>query len=113
MDRPELDRRIKRIVAISQELATLHKQTHPAFSIGSIGIWIVSGGLGVAGMAMSVLTGGASLLLSVLGVLVFLIDMARQVQATAHSEELRRYARQLEQELRDHAEFVRRFAKPS
>jgi hypothetical protein len=112
VDRSELDRRTKRIVAISEELATLYSQTQPAVSIGSIGIWIVSGGLGVAGVALAAPTGGSSLLLSVLGMLVFLIDMARQVQATAHSEELRRYARQLEQELRDHAEFLRRFGRP-
>lgn len=112
MDRSELDRRIKRVVAISNELAALHKQTQPPVSIGSVGIWIVSGGLGIAGLAMAAGTGGLSLWLSVVGMIVFLIDMARQVQATAHSDELRRYASQLEQELRDHLEFIRRFGRP-
>jgi hypothetical protein len=40
---------------------------------------------------------------------VFLIDMARQIQIAARTREQHTRARQLEQELVDHAEFIRRF----
>jgi hypothetical protein len=113
VDQAELDRRVRRILAIRQELAALYKQTHPGVSVASIGIWIVSGGLGLAGVALAYPTGGSSLLLSVLGMVIFMIDLARQVQSAADSEELRRHAAQLEQELRDHLEFIRRFGASS
>jgi hypothetical protein len=79
VDRSELDRRTKRILTISEELATLYNQTQPALSIGSIGIWIVSGGLGVAGVALAAPTGGScpsTKLDRVLCVETFLRDVA-------------------------------------
>jgi Flp pilus assembly protein TadB len=105
----ELERRIRRIAAIRAELQSLYSKTQPGLTAAGVGIWIVSGGLTVAGLALAVPSGGSSLLLSVAGMIVFLIDMARQIQTYAQTREQRAYARQLEQELVDHAEFIRRF----
>lgn len=105
----ELDRRIRRIIAIRGELQVLYSQTQPGVTAGSVGIWIVSGGLTAVGLALAVPSGGLSLLLSAAGLVVFLIDMARQIQITARTSEQHRRARQLEQELLDHLEFIRRF----
>ena len=109
MASPELERRIARIRHIQRELQELYRETHPGVTAGTVGIWLASGGLALAGVALAVPTGGVSLLLSVAGVVVFLIDMARQVQATARTREHRRRAHDLEQELLDHLEFIRRF----
>jgi hypothetical protein len=105
----ELEQRIRRIVAIRRELQALYSQTQPGLTAAGVGIWIVSGGLTVAGLALAVPSGGSSLLLSAAGMVVFLIDMARQIQIAARTREQHTRARQLEQELVDHAEFIRRF----
>ena len=111
MEFSELETRIRRIHAISDELRQLSRQTQPAMSLSGIGLWVVSGGLTVAGLALAVPSGGLSLLLSAAGMVLFLIDMARQIQGAARTRELRQRAQQLEQELRDHLEFIRRFKK--
>jgi hypothetical protein len=64
---PEPDRRarIRRIREIQRELQELRRQTQPPITARSVGIWIVSGGLAATGVAMSVPSGGWSLLVSV------------------------------------------------
>lgn len=106
---PERRARIRRIRDIQRELQDLRRQTQPPVTARSIGIWIVSGGLAATGVALSAPSGGWSLLVSVAGMVMFMVDMARQVQAAARTREQYRRAQQLEQELLDHLEFIRRF----
>jgi cytochrome c-type biogenesis protein CcmH/NrfF len=110
---PELSRRIRRIEAIRIELIELHHEIHPRATLSTIGLWCASVTLCIAGLVLTPPTGGISLVLSVGGVLLLMIDTARQIQSAARSSEQRQHAERLEEELRDHLAFIQRFGKLS
>jgi hypothetical protein len=108
---PELVRRVRRIQAIRKELAALYAETHPSPTRGTIGLWLTSVGLCVAGLLLTPPVGAIALALASGSVLLAMIDTARQIQTAARTREQRKHAERLEQELLDHLAFIQNFGR--
>ena len=91
----------------------LYHETQPPATRSTIGLWFASVGLCIAGLVLTPPTGGISLVLTGAGVVLVMIDTARQIQGAARTSEQRRRAQWLEQELLDHLAFIQRFRKRS
>ena len=95
----KLDRALARLRRFQKELEDLDARS--TLSKWTIGVWIASGALGLGGIALAPFSGGASLLLSVAGFVVFLVDMAKQVADNAKTVAARERAEAILSGIRD------------
>ena len=107
----EIDRLTKRILTIQQELGELHRRNPPKLTPFNIVKWVAAGSITFGGLMLAAPTGGASLLLSLGGLVIYLIDIAQLIQSGARSSEDKLRAALLEQELRDHLVRISRLGR--
>lgn len=82
---------VREIIA---ELTALRQQSR--VSRWDLGMWLLSGGLGIAGVVLAPPTGGLSLVLTAASFLLLAIDMAKKIRETARDQETRDRAAALE-----------------
>jgi hypothetical protein len=91
-----LDQEVREII---DELTTLRKQS--AVSRWDIGMWVVSGGLGIVGIVLAPPTGGLSLVLTAASFLLTALDMAKKIRESAGDQKVRDRAAALELRIDD------------
>ena len=78
------------IAAIRTRLAALWP--HARISRWDIGVWVAGGMLGIGGIVLAPVSGGLSLLASLLGLVLILIDVAKKLRDGARTPEARHEA---------------------
>ncbi|HEV7588825.1 MAG TPA: hypothetical protein VGO40_11985 [Longimicrobium sp.] len=84
---------------IIDELTDLRKQSR--VSRWDIGMWVFSGGLGIAGIVLAPPTGGLSLALTAAAFLLTPLDMAKKIRESAGDQKVKDRAAALEQRIED------------
>ena len=89
-----LDQEVRQII---DELTALRKQS--AVSRWDIGMWVVSGGLGIVGIVLAPPTGGLSLGFTAASFLLTALDMAKKIRESAGDQKVRDRAAALERRI--------------
>jgi hypothetical protein len=82
---------------IIDELSELRKQSR--VSRWDIGMWLVSGGLGISGIMLAPPTGGLSLVLTAASFLLTPLDMAKKIRESAGDQKIKDRAAALERRI--------------